>query len=478
MIPFVDSVWAAVIVLCYPLTWLLIPWVLLKPVSHPSARVAWLLTIIFVPYFGALACLVFGVNRVTRKVRGQQQVARQIRKELPEPPSAGEPDAPPHIRAIYRVAKQLTGEPLTSNNRLQIFDRTPDTFAALTEAMRGAKKTLHVSYYLWREDKIGTEMTDILIERSRAGVEVRFLYDEIGSLWLPRKTKKKLKAEGVEVAGFLAGAGFVARWSLNLRSHRKIVVIDGQTAFTGGVNVGDEYLGRDPGYGYWRDTHLRVDGPAAARLQRVFAEDWFFATGKRLTDPKYYDARPVEEGDADLQVLPDGPADDKELLHDMLFIAIANATDRVTVATGYFVPSESLFTALTTAARRGVNVRVLTAGKNTYIHTLLAGRAFYERLLAAGVEVYEYERGLFHSKTTTVDGVWSVIGTANFDLRSLVLNFEDVVMSYDPRVAEHLERQFAEDVTHSRKFELDSWKQRSVWNRLGEEGCQIFAPVL
>lgn len=474
----VDSPWIMFLLLLYPATWLLIPWVLLKHVVHPTARVAWIMAILFLPFVGAIVTLIFGINHVERHAAWKQKTADHLRKQLPPLPKADLSKVPDHLHAVYDIAHLFTGEPLVGGNLVTVLDRTPDAFKRLEAAMRGAKKSLHVYFYIYRNDRIGTRLRDVMIEKAKEGVEVRFMYDELGSMRLTRKFLRQMRRGGVHAERFLAGVSFRARWSVNLRTHRKIVVIDGHQAFTGGMNVGDEYLGRDPGYGYWRDEFVEIVGPAAARMQWVFADDWYYATGEALTDPAYYEAPAPPGGDFAVQILPDGPDDNFVLIHDVLFTAITSAQQSVTIATGYFVPPDALITALTTAARRGIRVRLLTAGRNTYFHTLFAGRSYYEVLLDAGVEVYEYQRGLYHAKFTVVDGVWSLTGTPNFDLRSLMLNFENAVASFDTRIAEDLERHFDVDLQHSRQIQLDEWRNRSVWSRLGEAGCVLLAPVL
>ena len=474
-----DSWWLLALALGYPVTWLLIPWVLLKRVVHPSARIAWIIAILFLPYVGAGLALVLGVNRIKRGESDRQQAARELSEHLPPPHPVVAPPAEAHDRlaGLARLSQDLTGEPPVGGNRVTVIERTPEAFARLETAMRAAKESLQVGFYIWRSDKIGTRLRDVLIDKAREGVTVRFLYDGIGSMSLSRKFVRQMREAGVHVAPFAAGQSFRDRWSLNLRNHRKIVIVDGDVAFTGGLNVGDEYLGRSAKFGFWRDTFVEIAGPAAARLQVVFARDWYYATGDALTDPVLYrtDASP---GDAIVQTLSGGPDDDVPVFWTIFFAAVTAAKERVSLATGYFVPPDHLLAAMTTAARRGVKVRLLTAGKNTYTHTLWAGRAYYSHLLRAGGEVYEYRRGLFHAKTAVVDDLWWLVGTPNLDMRSLMLNFEDAVSGYDRSIAADLERQFDADVAHSRRIDPAEWERRGVRHRLAEETCRLMAPVL
>jgi cardiolipin synthase len=294
---------------------------------------------------------------------------------------------------------------------------------------------------------------------------------------LGRKFLRPMSEAGIRVAPFLPGRTFRERWSINLRNHRKLVVIDGRVAFTGGMNVGDEYLGRNPIFGRWRDTQLKVRGPAVLQFQEVFAEDWFYATGQELLTEQYF-PEPEAAGPVIAQVLAGGPHTDVAVFHSLLFAAISRARKQVTLATSYFVPPTSLAMALETAARQGVRVRLLTAKKANYLWTLLAGRSFFDSLLAAGVEIYEYQDGFFHAKTCTVDGQWSLVGTPNFDMRSLLLNFEVAVAMYDDQLACELEKQFESDIRRATRVDPKQWANRSVWNVFGERLCWLFAPVL
>ena len=476
-IPYLDSFWATLAVLAYPLTWLLIPWVLLKPVVHPSSRIAWILGILFVPYIGALTALVFGVNHVKRHAIGKQKAKQRIDEQLPDPPDVGPPDVPQHLADLYRLAQRMGHEPLVPGNDIQLLPETQEAFKHIEAVIRGAQQSLSIAFYIWRSDRIGTQLRDAIIDRAQAGVKVRFLYDGIGSMWLSDRFLKPMTDAGVQVARFLPGRYFWARWSINLRSHRKIVVADGRVGFTGGMNIGDEYLGRSAAYGYWRDTQIQVRGPAASRLQQIFAADWYYATGEALTDPALF---PIDEhqGTAAVQVLSDGPDRVESLFHTLLFTAISNARQQVTLSTGYFVPTDSLLDAMSSAARRGVKVRLLTAGKNTYFYTLLAGRAYYAELLEAGAEVYEYQKGLFHAKVVVIDRRWWLVGTPNLDMRSLTLNFENAVTGFAPEVADALERQFEADLPDACQIDAATWSDRGNWRRLGEEFCRLFAPVL
>jgi cardiolipin synthase A/B len=471
--------WAAA--LAYVLTLVLIRWVLLLKKREPTSSVAWILLIITLPVLGGLLFLVFGINRVERKAVGMKRETRRILgpnlPELAQFESKAKDSREPLQNGLMRLATQINLMPATFGNRVEVLDRTPRTFALMVEAIEAAKHTLHLEYYIWRPDRTGTHLRDLLIQKAREGVAVRFLYDGIGSITLSARFLRPMREAGILVAAFLPGRAFLHRWSVNLRSHRKILVVDGTVGFTGGMNIGDEYLGKNRQLGYWRDTHLRLHGPAVLQLQQVFVEDWLFATNEELSLPAVF---PVPEacGTDVAQVLVGEPIGDASTFHSVLFAAINDARKQILLATSYFVPPESLVTALESAALQGVRVRLLLSGRSAYFWTLAAGRSYYESLLRAGVEIYEYQHGLMHAKTLTIDHEWSLVGTANFDNRSLFLNFEVGVAVYDERVATELEDQFERDIAHSNRILLDEWLERSETRVLTENLWRLFAPVL
>ena len=304
------------------------------------------------------------------------------------------------------------------------------------------------------------------------------------------------------MASFLPGAGLRERWSLNLRNHRKIVVVDGRVAFTGGMNVGDEYLGLARAGGWrslfgkaakerrrwWRDTHLRVEGPATLQLQQVFAEDWYFATGEALAEEgggaELY-PEPQSRGNAVVQCVPGGPSGPTAVgerstprgLPNLFFTAITGARKSIDLTTGYFVPPLPIVQALEAAAWRGVRVRLLVPGVGGKPWTIFAGRSDYDVLLRAGVQIYEYAAGTLHAKTLTVDGTWSLVGSANLDARSFYLNFEVNLALYDDQTAERLAERFAEDVKRATRITAEARAARAAWRVLAENFCRMFAPV-
>ncbi len=464
----------------YALTFTLVPVVLLTKKKQPVSTVAWIMAIVTMPYFGAFLFIVFGINRVGRRLQGKQDAARTLSRALPQLSRHH------HLhhdqlnqtqQELRRLAERIAGTSATVGNRVQLLIDAKRTFDEIAEAIAAARTSIHLEYYIWQPDRLGTKLRDLLIAKAQGGVRVRFLYDAIGSGKLTVRFLNPMRDAGIQIASFVPGQSFRERWSINLRSHRKIVIVDGQIAFTGGMNVGDEYLGLDPHFGHWRDTHLRLHGPTVMQLQEVFAIDWKYATSEELTHDEFF-PQPEQSGTVSAQVVAGGPDDDDDVFHSLMFAAINTARNHVTLATSYFVPTPSLISALETAAERGVTTRVLISGPKTYLATLMAARSNYDSLLRAGVEIFEYQDGQLHSKTLTIDGCWSLVGTPNFDARSLFLNFEVGVILYDRSLAEQLEHQFLEDLKHASQIQPVEWFRRSNWHRLQENFFRMFSPVL
>lgn len=467
-------------ILGYGLTLLLLPVVLLIKKRQPAASVAWLLAIMFIPIGGAVLFLLFGANRVERrkasKLRSTERLAEQ------RPPSAVPLRVPRdsdrrETQRLMRLAQRLTDAWPTEGNDIELLTDTNRTLGLIEQALLSACESIHLEYYIWQADRAGTRIRDLLIRKAREGVRVRFLFDGFGSFWLTQRFLKPMRDAGIQIATFLPGQTFRERWSLNLRNHRKIVVVDDRVAFTGGMNIGDEYLGRNRAIGFWRDAHLRIVGPEVRRHQLVFAEDWFFATGEVLPEVEST-ALPETARSVMAQTVSNGPEKETSVFQALMLAAINEAQERLLIVTSYFAPPSAIICALENAAFRGVRVRLLLSGRANHFATLLAGRAIYDSLLLAGVEIAEYQRGLLHSKTLTIDGHWSLVGSANLDCRSLFLNFESGVVLYDEQLAEQLEQQFERDMQDSILIEPAVWSRRPWFHVVAESFCRLFTPVL
>ncbi len=458
----------------------LIPVVILRT-RQPLAAVAWILGIILMPGLGGLLYLATGTTRVQRKTRRKKQAREMLEPQLPSL-DAHEVSPPPEsddsIRAeLMALACRIAETRPTWGNAVEIITDTNHAYGLQEQAIRNAKNHIHLEYYIFQPDETGRRFRELLIAKAREGVRVRFLYDAVGSLRLGRRFLRPMRDAGIRVERFLPVNPLRRRWVFNLRNHRKILVVDGEVGFTGGVNVGNEYIGQTSQFGYWRDTHMMLRGSSVLQLQQVFALDWFFATDEELVAPELYPPA-GEPGDQIVQVLASGPDLPVEVCHELFFTAISAARRHVFIQSCYFVPPESIRVALQSAAHRGVNVQIILPARSAHITALLAAQSYYEELLASGVRIFEYTEGLMHSKVLTIDGEWSYVGSANIDNRSLRLNFEVGGVFYGSRAATELEEMFRNDLSRCSPLELDRWSQRSILRRLAENTCRLLSPVL
>ncbi|WP_231754204.1 cardiolipin synthase [Caulifigura coniformis] len=466
----------------YGLTLLLVRWVILTRRRQPASTVAWILAIALLPYVGGLLFLFFGINRVERRKKRRREARKSMHGRMPalhtitleDPPLS---EFPQQIHRMVRLAARLDDTVVTGDNQIEVFNDTNIILRRIEEAILAAKHSIHLEYYIWQPDKTGLRLRDLLIQKAREGVKVRFLYDGLGSIFLTRTFMKPLRESGAQTAVFIPGRSLRERWSFNLRSHRKIVVVDGKVGLTGGMNIGEEYLGRNRRLGYWRDTHLLMRGSSVSQLQQVFTEDWFYATGEEIQGPHEFPP-PVVAGSTAAQVMSGGPDGDLREFHSLMFGAINDAQREVLLTTSYFVPTDALLAALCTAAARGVRVQLIVPMKSDHRFVVLAGRSYYDQLLEAGVEIHEYKRGIMHSKTLVIDACWSLVGSPNFDPRSLLLNFEVGVIMYDLEIARVLREHFETDLGYCRTIHRHEFERRPLRSVFAENVCRLFSPVL
>ena len=340
----------AVLVACFMI------WVLMTK-SEATSAVAWLLVLLFLPIFGILAFLVFGNQHVTRPLR-RKKVHRATYRDPPATPAYRQTTAesvPGEVRceptgpktlgeSLSELAKRFDASEVTQGNRIDLYREGNSAFAAIFEAIAEAKSHVHVETYILHDDELGRKLIAALAERAKAGVEVRLLFDAIGSYRTPSALLKPLTEAGGKASLFLPINPLRRRFQINLRNHRKILVIDGAVAFIGGLNFGDEYVGKSSYFGFWRDTHLRLVGPGAVDLQRVFAEDWDFAAGEHLQDEKYFTPVPGQ-GPHSVQIIDSGPDQEVKAIREVLFAAISKARHRLWIASPYFVPDTGLLDA-------------------------------------------------------------------------------------------------------------------------------------
>ncbi len=447
-------------------------WIVLQK-REPVATLSWLLGLAALPFIGLLIYQVFGPQKIKRH--------RLRRSRSRTPHEDGNVPLPGHDAAaeLARLGQATTGLPPSTAHSVRLLVDGAATYAALLEAIAGAREHIHLEYYIYQPDITGRQLRDALVERARAGIKVRLLLDAVGSSKVKRRFFAPLLEAGGELAWFHP-ARFGRVWTrtwVNMRTHRKIVVIDGRIGFTGGINITDEENDALRADAY-RDLHLRIDGDAVRMLQLVFVEDWVYATQSRELIAELARSLPDKRpGPISVQALPSGPDSSWEAIHRAHVAAIHAARQRVWLVTPYFVPGEAAMMALTSAALSGVDVRLLIPRRSDSLLVTLAARSFFNELLAAGIKVYEYGPRMLHTKALLVDDGLALIGTANFDNRSFRLNFEVSMLFLDHDIAGELAALIEHEFASAPRVRED--RQRPLFRaRLPEALARLGAPLL
>lgn len=448
-------------------------WTAVTSSRTSQGSLAWVIFLLAAPYVAVPVYLFLGHHRFKGYVLARG-VSEQVTAGIDDHGEEHKPTQPPLIDP--RPFEEISGLPITQGNDIDLLIDGAATFDAIFAAINGAQHYVLVQFYIVKNDELGNALKDHLIAAAKRGVEVRFLVDPVGSHSLPNTFFEDLRDAGVQVADPKDMRGPRFRFQLNFRNHRKTVIVDGDVAFTGGLNVGDEYMGRDPKFGPWRDTHARLRGPIVTKLQLVFAEDWHWATEDSNFEHLNWDA-PRAEANKTALIVPTGPADDMETGQMFFFAAIAAAKQRVWIASPYFVPDSDILTALKHAALRGIEVRILLPDRIDHRIPWLAAFAYFDELRDVGVEIHRYTDGFMHQKTILVDQCFMGVGTSNLDNRSFRLNFETMAVFFDDAAAAKTEAMLTRDFEAA--YLLDkSLKEQPLKIRIGAPIARLFSPLL
>ncbi len=456
--------------------------VILLERRDPAKTLAWLLILIFLPIVGFILYLVFGRQFRKRRMTAKKKVLNNSIYPLNTAFAEGKTELTWMTKTKERLINLISNNaefPATLHNDAKILQDGEQTFAAFCEAIKSAQEYIYLETYILRDDHIGGKISGLLKAKAEKGVKVRVIFDAIGSKDLSADYLAGMRAAGVLIEPFFPVRMSILQNKINYRNHRKILVVDGTIGFVGGINIGDEYLGRDPAIGYWRDNHLRIRGNAVYFLQRIFLQDWYFMTKESL-EHSFLRLSAVENGPGDkvVQITASGPDTHWETIMQVYYYAIATAQESIYMASPYFVPNESILTALQTAALSGIDVKILLPAKSDHPLVELAACSYLEELMETGVEIYLYKQGFLHSKLLMIDGVISSVGSANMDQRSFNLNFEVNALIYDNKTTQQLEKSFFEDLQFSEKLDLESFKDRSFRRQLLESGARLLSPLL
>ncbi len=462
--------------------------VLLVERRHPSSTLAWLLALVFLPIVGLVIYFIFGRMRARRLAKRSVQTTLRlltvfrkcgVRQKI----AHGEAELDYRTDSFLRLCARLSSTPASRHNDADLLVDAATTYDSIIAAMEQATDHIHVQFYIIQPDETGIALRTQLVECIEAGVDVRVLTDAIGSMALPADFWDPLIEAGGKAATYRPVSRFFTRLRrrdrIDFRNHRKIVIVDGRVGFTGGINVGREYLGLDPDMGHWRDTHVKIEGPAVLSLQSTFAEDWLAATGELIEEPRYYpDLCDHEPGGDIIQVVDSGPDRKFSPIAHIVCQALALSRERVWITNPYFIPSAAINDALIRASLRGVDVRLLLPSRSDNLVVNLAARSYYRRLLEAGARVFEYKRGFVHAKTMLVDDWIGTVGSANMDMRSFYLNYELNAFVVGSEFANEMAHQFEEDLDNATEVELATERQLGYHRRLLRAGARLFSPLL
>ena len=452
---------------------------------NPTKTIAWVVVLFVLPILGLILYFLVGKNYRKEKIfsrKGLKDFERirnlsdnqiielqdkdfieneKIRTKLPI------------INLLLRNSKAL----LTTRNRVNILNNGTETFSSIISELKKAKNHIHLEYYIIDDDKIGNEIREILIARAKEGVKVRLIFDDVGCWKLGKKFLKSLESAGVELYPFMpVRIPFLAN-RINYRNHRKIIVIDGRIGFMGGINIADRYIVGNEEIPFWRDTHMKIEGEAVNSLQVVFLIDWYFVSGQVVSDRKYFPKSRIQNNQL-VQITASGPDSDWSSIMQAYFSAISTAQEYIYIAVPYFIPNESILTALKTVSLSGIDVRIIIPGKPDSFLAYNGTMSYVEELLEAGIRIYYYQKGFIHSKLIMVDDVFASVGTANMDIRSFDDNFEVNALIYDEDLCNELKISFIEDLSNCIEADLKSHGERSLRKKYLESFARIFSPLL
>jgi cardiolipin synthase len=470
------GLWATALWLSYALV--LATWVILQK-REPAATLAWVFSLVFLPYLGFLIFYFFGPRKVRRSETRRRGSYEAIRKAYAPGDAQGTAQSPHDLSVqLTRLVQTATGMPLSTCDSVKLLVNGSPKYAALVADIDAAHHHVHLEYYIYAGDDTGTQIRDAMVRALGRGVQVRLLIDGAGSLGLKEEFLKPLRQAGAEIAVFHPILRSMPRLRplLNFRSHRKIAVIDGRVGFTGGINVTDDENDKVNPDKFFRDLHTRIEGQAVAWMQRIFLQDWHYASGKMPTGAE--DLFPaLASGGCAVQMIPSGPDNTFEPIHRASLAAIHVADHRVWLSTPYFVPTTAALFALTSSAMRGIDTRVMIPKKSDSRLVDLAARSYIDPLLKAGVRVFEYQPRMLHSKALLVDDAFAIIGSANFDNRSFTTNFEMSMAVHEAHIARELEAVWHEDQSDSVEISKDRPRE-PFFTRLGQGIARLGSPLL
>ena len=450
--------------------------VILGENRNPVKSLAWVTVLLLMPVVGMIIYLFFG-----RSIKNTRMISRRNRRRLKRAEHrrsvditrAGLSEA---AQQQARLAKSLTGTHYYPDNDITIFTNGTSKFAALERDLRSAREYINIQYYIFEDDNIGNRIREILVDRAAAGVKVRVIYDHVGSFHTKNRFFKQMRRDGIEVYPFFKVTFPIFGTRINWRNHRKLCVIDGKVGYIGGMNIADRYIDGGKTFAEWRDTHLRITGPAVAALQYSFAVDWNFMGRPLIEETIPYPDEPP--GTIGAQLITSGPTSQWSNVEYMFHRAIAGARKRIYIQTPYFLPTEGLLKALQTAALAKVDVRIMMPRRSDSRMLRHASFSYISECLRSGIKIYLYNPGMLHSKTIIIDDDLSSVGSTNFDFRSFEHNFEANLFLYSEEFNTRMADVFMSDLRHCTRILASNWTRRPRMAKIAESVIRLLSPIL
>lgn len=451
--------------------------VLLLENRNPVKSLSWVLVLLFLPVMGLVLYLIFGQNFKKQKIiKKRVRFSQKLQQNLINFDQDGATIIHDNQLNLIKLLIKNSEAEVFYDNKIEILAEGGKTFEAMFEAIRNAKNHIHVEFFIFGNDKISNDLRELLISKAREGVRVRMIYDFWGSIFLSRMYLQTLKDAGVYIRPFLPLRLRFGRSKINYRNHRKILIVDGKIGFTGGLNFADRYAFGNA-LGRWRDTFVRFEGKAVHGLQQLFLTDWYFVEHKMIEDPKYFPV-PKKYDKNVVQIVSSGPDTDWEAIMQGISSAVVSATKYVYIHTPYFVPNDVVETCLQMAALSGIDVRLMIPSHSDSKLSDACTSSYLGKALEAGIRVFKYQKGFLHSKAIVIDGVISIVGSANLDERSFNQNFEANAFIYDNKTAETLKSLFERDIKNSVELTYEQWASRKRRQKLKESWARLFSPVM
>lgn len=443
---------------------------------NPVKTLAWAMVLVFLPILGFVLYLLFGLDMRKEKIIGRRSLSQLMKEPLLNYKDYVAPNPPETYEKLTRMMRHAGQAYLLAGNRVTPFTEFPAMLHDMLCAIHSARHHIHVQFYIFMDDAVGRLLRDALIDKARQGVKIRLLYDDVGSWKVKNRFFRDMVKAGIEVYPFGEVKFAALTRRVNYRNHRKLVIVDGQLGYIGGMNIAERYY-KGFSWGGWRDTHIRIEGMAVNALQTSFFVDWHYASRMLVDEPVYF-PKVERKGDTDMQIVTSYPMGEWKTIMQGLLQVISQSRRYLYIQTPYFMPTEPILMALRNAALAGVDVRIMVPLRGDSLLADLASHSYYKEVMTAGVKIYQYESGYLHAKMILSDDNFVTIGSTNMDFRSFEQNFEINAFIYDPEVVDTMKQIFLADQQSSLRVIPADWQNRPLWKRCLESLVRLLSPLL